>query len=143
MSTPFSGDSPRNPSTLRFEVPVFVSRLVSQPRSPRAPRSIYLSDGGVLENTGILALLQRRQRRILAVYTGEESVGQDGVGMGAKIFGVLMGFLGNHQKRPLKLQSAKNSDVERPDIYIYLYLIYICVYTCTLCYITVTYYFLF
>ena len=56
------------------------------------------------------------------MYTGEESVGQDGVGMGAKIFGVLMGFLGNHQKRPLKLQSAKNSDVERPDIYIYIYI---------------------
>lgn len=46
-------------------------------QSPRAPRSVYLSDGGVLENTGILALLQRRQRRILAVYTGEESVGQE------------------------------------------------------------------
>ena len=52
------------------------------PRSPRAPRSVYLSDGGVLENTGILALLQRRQRRILAVYTGEESVGQDAGGYG-------------------------------------------------------------
>eukprot|EP00434_Breviolum_minutum_P008965 symbB.v1.2.007898.t2/scaffold491.1/size196728/2 len=46
-------------------------------QSPRPPRSVYLSDGGVLENTGILALLQRGQRRIVAVYCGEEAKGQE------------------------------------------------------------------
>lgn len=46
-------------------------------QSPRPPRSVYISDGGVIENTGILALMQRRCRRILAVYVGEEEKGED------------------------------------------------------------------
>ncbi|CAJ1394813.1 unnamed protein product [Effrenium voratum] len=46
-------------------------------QSPSPPRSVYISDGGVMENSGILALMQRRCKRILAVYAGEEKKGKE------------------------------------------------------------------
>ncbi|CAE7366109.1 clpC [Symbiodinium natans] len=46
-------------------------------QSPQPPGMVYISDGGVLENTGVLSLLRRRQRRILAVYAGEEGPGKE------------------------------------------------------------------
>ena len=101
------------------------------PLAPRgASRSVYLSDGGVLENTGILALLQRRQRRILAVYTGEESVGQDGMGMGQDGMGMGAKLLGESPENTEASISQKFGRRETGYIYIH-----------TLCYIT--YYFLF
>lgn len=56
---------------------VFDRRQFHQ-RSPSPPRSVYISDGGVMENSGILALMQRRCKRILAVYAGEEKKGKAG-----------------------------------------------------------------
>eukprot|EP00439_Symbiodinium_sp_Y106_P060328 s1120_g8.t3 len=46
-------------------------------QSPQPPGTVYISDGGVVDNTGVLSLLRRRCRRILAVYAGEEAQGKE------------------------------------------------------------------
>lgn len=55
----------------------YILRVVQQfsmfyHHSPHPPDLVYVTDGGMMDNTGILMLLRRRCRHILSVYAGEE-----------------------------------------------------------------------
>eukprot|EP00928_Gymnodinium_smaydae_P017267 TRINITY_DN16602_c0_g1_i3.p1 TRINITY_DN16602_c0_g1~~TRINITY_DN16602_c0_g1_i3.p1 ORF type:complete len:334 (-),score=72.21 TRINITY_DN16602_c0_g1_i3:80-1081(-) len=44
--------------------------------SEDAPATVHVSDGGVLDNTGVVPLLRRRERKIVAAYAGNETKNQ-------------------------------------------------------------------
>jgi len=55
-------------------VPIRAFHLLTQfqHRAERPPSLVYVTDGGLLDNTGVMQLLRRRCRRILLVYGGND-----------------------------------------------------------------------
>ena len=144
MSTPFSGDSPRKPTNTQvwspgFCVPVGLpAEIPSRPaerlpvgrRRPGKHRDLGAAAAPAAPDPG-------RVHR-----GGIRGAGRGGDG-GEDFWGV-DGFLGESPEKTIEASiSQKFGRRETGYIYIFIFNIYICVYTCTLCYITVTYYFLF